>query len=180
MAISEQACAAAMRGMICALWLIPSVGFAGASQMRAPIVQAVIDCRTINDAARRLDCYDKSVDGMVQADAKGDLVTIDREQRQVVRRQAFGLSLPALSMFDRGGKTENLDRIVSTVSAVGRTADGKWIITVEGGAVWRQIDSEELYRNPRPGSHVSIRKAALGSFFMDIDNERAIRVRREY
>jgi hypothetical protein len=145
---------------------------------RAPIVQAVIDCRTITEPTARLACYDKAVDGMAQADAKGDLVTIDREQRQTVRRQAFGLTLPALSMFDRG-KAENVDRITATVSAAARGADGKWLITLDDGALWRQTDDQELYPAPRAGAQVTVRKGALGSFFMDIGRDKAIRVHRQ-
>jgi len=144
----------------------------------APSVQAVIDCARITESDRRLACYDKTVAAMTNAETSGDLVTIDREQRRAARRQAFGLTLPSLSFLARGEKPEEVNNLATTVTAASRTPDGKWLITVEGGAVWRQIDTNELANNPHAGSAVRIRTAALGSFFMNIDREQAIRVHR--
>ena len=146
---------------------------------RAPAVQAVIDCQAVSDGPLRLACFDKTVAGMAQAEAKGDLVTIDREQRRAVRRQAFGLILPSLAMFDRGERPEDADRISAKVKSAMHTGTGKWIIVLDDGAAWRQIDDNELYRSPHTGSDVVIRKAMLGSFFMNVDGQQAIRVHRD-
>ena len=71
-------------------WAGPTAGLAAASPIRAPVVQSVLDCRKIDDAAARLACYDKAVAGVEQAEASGDLVTVDRAQRRAARHQAFG------------------------------------------------------------------------------------------
>jgi len=144
----------------------------------APAVQAVIDCAKITESDQRLACYDKTVAAMTKAETTGDLVTIDREQRRAARRQAFGLTLPSLGFLARGEKPEEVNNLTTTVVAASRTPDGKWLITVEGGAVWRQIDTNELAKSPSVGSAVRIRTAALGSFFMNIDRQQAIRVHR--
>lgn len=146
---------------------------------RAPAVQAVIDCQAVADGPQRLACFDKAVTGMAQAETKGDLVTIDREQRRTVRRQAFGLILPSLAMFDRGERPEEADRISAKVKSASRGGTGKWTIQLDDGAVWRQIDDNELYNPPHGGSVANIRKAALGSFFMNIDGQQAMRVHRD-
>ena len=73
---------------------------------RAPAMQSVLDCRAITDGVQRLACFDKAVGAMAKAEQTGDLVTIDREQRRTVRRQAFGLTLPSLAMFDKGEKPD--------------------------------------------------------------------------
>ena len=150
-----------------------------AAPARAPAVQAVIDCQSVVDGVQRLACFDKTVAGMSQAEAKGDLVTIDREQRRAVRRQAFGLTLPTLAMFDRGEKGDEADRITAKIASAARTAGGKWVVTLDDGAVWRQIDDSDIYRTPHAGSTAVIRKAALGSFFMNVDGQQAIRVHRD-
>jgi hypothetical protein len=147
--------------------------------VRAPAVQAVIDCRKIEDGTARLACFDAAVANLDQAEAKGDVVSIDRQQRQAVRRQAFGFSLPSLAVFDRGEKPEEVNKITDTVAAVSQTADGKWILQLQSGAVWRQTDDNELSRRPRPGSAVVIEKAALGSFMMFVDDQPEIRVHRD-
>ena len=146
---------------------------------RAPAVQSVLDCRAIEDGAQRLICFDKAVGAMAQAEVKGDLVTIDREQRRTVRRQAFGLTLPSLAMFDRGERPEEADRITAKVAEAYRGGSGKWMIKLDDGALWRQIDDNQLYPTPRAGSTARIRKASLGSFFMNLDGQQAIRVHRD-
>ncbi|HZK98455.1 MAG TPA: hypothetical protein VFC47_01020 [Caulobacteraceae bacterium] len=139
----------------------------------------MLDCRKVGDVAARLACYDTAVDAMATAESKGDLVTIDREQRRAVRRQAFGLSLPSFTLFDRGERPEDADRISAQIAGASRNAEGKWVIRLDDGAVWRQIDDNSLARDPHPGSIAKIRRAALGSFFVNIDGEQAIRMHRD-
>ncbi|MHB8531018.1 MAG: hypothetical protein ACYC8V_16095 [Caulobacteraceae bacterium] len=146
---------------------------------RAVTVQAVIDCRKIDDGPRRLVCYDKAVAAMGEAEAKGDLVTIDREQRRAARRQAFGLPLPSLSFLDRGEKPEEVNRIAVKIAGARQDAYGKWTIVLDDGAVWRQIDDNSLSRPPHAGSTADIRRAALGSFFVKIDGQQALRMHRD-
>lgn len=57
--------------------------------------------------------------------------------------------------------------------------DGKWILSLDSGAVWRQTDTETVLRDPRAGSRVVIRAAALGSFLLSVDGQRSFRARRE-
>jgi hypothetical protein len=146
---------------------------------QAPIVQSVVDCRKVDDGAQRLACYDKAVDNMAQAQAKGDLVTMDRQQRQAVHRQAFGLNIPALSMLYGGGDKEGNDKISAKIAASRQGGDGKWTIVLDDGAVWVQIDDNDLVHKPHEGSVAEIRRAMLGSFFMNIDGQLAIRVHRQ-
>jgi hypothetical protein len=165
-------------------WLASAPGPAAISApqsapTRAPSIQAVLDCRKIQDDAQRLACFDKAVAAVDRAETSGDLVTIDREQRRVVRRQAFGLNLPSLAMFDKGEKPEEVDRVSAVVAHASQGPEGKWTVTLDDGAVWRQTDDGELVRRPHGGSAAVIRKGMLGSFFMAIDGQPAIRVHRD-
>ena len=146
---------------------------------RAAAVQTVLDCRAITDADKRLACFDGSVAAMADAEVKGDLVTIDRAQRREVRRQAFGLVLPSLAMFDRGEKGEDADRITTTVAEASRGPTGRWMIELEGGARWRQTDDTDLFKTPHKGSLAVVRRGALGSFFVKIDGDSAFRAHRD-
>lgn len=155
-----------------------SQGATAAPPPSAPAVQAVIDCAKIGPSDQRLACYDAAVAAMAKAQTTGDLVAIDRAQRRAARRQAFGFSLPSLAFLDRGEKAEEVNNLETTVTAVSRGAEGKWVITVEGGAVWRQTDNNDLSKDPRVGSAVKISKGVLGAFFMNIDRQQAIKVHR--
>lgn len=145
----------------------------------APAVQAVLNCKAIADPTQRLACFDAAVAKMSEAQSSGDLVTIDREQRRTVRRQAFGFSLPALSMFDKGEKPEEADRVTDKIVSAWHDPTGRWVIKLEGGAVWRQIDDNALMHDPHDGSTALISRGALGSYFMKVDGQLQIRVHRD-
>ena len=147
---------------------------------RATVLQQVLDCRAVTDSAARLACYDQAAARFDQAEKAGEVVVVDRGQMREVRRQAFGFTLPSLSMFERGGRTENedIDQLTTTISRARKDAYGKWILTLEGGAVWRQTDANQLLKDPRPGSKAEIRRGVLGSYLMNIDGQRAVKAER--
>src|ERR1700729_97024 len=101
----------------------------------APAVQAVVDCRKIDDSAQRLACYDSAVDALSKAQSSGDLVTLDREQRRAVRKQAFGFALPSLAMFDVGEKGEGADTVDEVLASARQDPQGKWTFVMQDGAV---------------------------------------------
>jgi hypothetical protein len=158
--------------------LAASTALAADVPAQAPSVQTVLDCRKIKDNGQRLACYDQTVDSVARATAAGDLVTMDREQRRTLRRQAFGFNLPSLSMFDRGEAKEENNRITSKVAAVSQDRNGAWIIRLEDGAVWIQTDGAVLYPPPKAGATAVIRRGAIGSFFMNIDGKIDFRATR--
>jgi hypothetical protein len=146
---------------------------------RPEALQAVVDCRKIADNTQRLACFDAAVEKMTAAETSGDLVSLDREQRRTVRRQSFGFTLPSLTIFDRGEKAEEVDRLTATLASAAKNADGKWVFRLQDGAVWRQIDDYDLSRDPHPGSVIVIKRASLGSFMLDVDGQPGLRVHRD-
>ncbi len=163
-----------------AITLTPSlVQAAKPPPVRAPAIQLLLDCRAINDDPGRLACFDKGVAALYQAEHSGDLVTIDREQRREVRRQAFGLTLPSLAMFDKGDKAEEADRIDIVIAEATRDPLGRWLFKLGDGALWRQFEASDPVRTPHAGSKGLIRRGALGGFFMNLDGQPSYRVRRE-
>lgn len=145
---------------------------------RASVFQGLLDCKAKTEDAARLACYDAAAATLGEAEKKGDIVVVDREMAKAARRQAFGFSLPSLSMFDRTAKPEEADQLTTAVTSAYQGGDRKWIFELEGGAVWVQNDNEPINRAPKKGSTVEIRKAAMGGFFLKSDGQRAIRARR--
>jgi len=145
---------------------------------RAALVQTLSDCRKLTDDSARLACYDSAAAALESAEAKGDIVVVDREQARTVRRQAFGFQLPSLSMFERGEEKETVDNVSAKIASARQDGSGKWILRLEDGAVWQQVDVQELSLYPKPGQAVTIRKASLGSFMASVEGRRAFRVRR--
>lgn len=146
---------------------------------RAPAVQSVLDCRKIDDATQRLACYDKAVSVMQTAEDTGDLVSVDRQQRTAARHQAFGLTLPTLSFLDRGEKPEEVDHITAKVVSAWQVAYGKWVVRLDDGAVWRQIDDNVLDHPVHAGSVAEIRRGVLGSFTIKIDGQFPFKAHRD-
>ena len=167
----------ALGGVVAIALVASAVAQTGARNLPRT-VQRLLECRKIEASPERLACYDAAVDDMGQALAKGDVVTIDHEQATTLRRQAFGFSLPSLSFLDRGQRPEAIDRMTAVAKNAYRRGDGSWVIELEDGAVWTQIDSEAIARAPRAGSSVVISKAAMGSYFLKVDGQRAVRARR--
>lgn len=149
------------------------------SEARTELLQRLVDCRKQADDAARLACYDSQVEALDQAEAKGDIVVVDREQARSVRRQAFGFTMPSMTLFERGEKPEEIDNVSGVIKSARRGGDGKWVVELEDGAVWAQVDTEKVPRDPRPGMDVKIRKASIGSYFMNIAGQRAVRARRQ-
>lgn len=145
---------------------------------RAAVLKAVVDCRSVSDSAARLACYDAAAARLDEAEAKGDVVILDREQTREARREAFGFSMPSLNIFSRGEAPERLERATYTVDRAWQQG-GKWVVELDTGAVWRQIDDIDPRRAPHKGSVAEIKTGAIGSYFMKIDGQTAMRAHRD-
>lgn len=145
---------------------------------RPDALTAVVACRSIADSAERLACFDRATAELDQAEAKGDVVVVDRSQIREARQASFGFTFKMPSFMTRGEQAEDLERITSTIKSA-YESNGVWVIVLEDGAVWRQIDNVRMRKSPKPGSKAEIRTAMLGSFFMKVDGQIAIRVRRD-
>lgn len=148
---------------------------------RAAVLEQLAACRKEAADAQRLACFDRAAGALDEAEAKGQVVVVDREQVRAVKKQAFGFSLPALSLFGaRGQAEESVERVSYTLDHAGRTSGGMWVLATTEGPVWVQTDSsDELHGEPRKGSTLAVRHGALSSFFCNVDGQRAIRCNRQ-
>lgn len=156
---------------------------ADAPKPRTPLLAKLVECRSITDDTGRLACYDLQVKQLDQAERAEEVVVVDRTQIRKARRSLFGLTLPDLSIFgdrdDRGApEEEGVSKLESTIKSAAQNGNGRWVLTLEDGARWVQVDTRTVPRSPRPGMPIIIRKAAMGSFLANIDKQIAIRVDR--
>jgi hypothetical protein len=146
------------------------------SEGRAAVLQGLLDCKAKSDPTERLACYDAAAGAIDTAEQKGDIVVVDREQAKAARKQAFGLGLPSLDMFNKAEATpEEANRIEDTVD---RGGDGKWVFELSGGAVWQYYDAADLGRQPKKGSKAEVRKGAVGGYFLSLDGQSGARAKR--
>ena len=160
---------------------------AAAKDKDAPVrpsqIQELYACRDIADAAARLACFDREVGELSTADAAREITFADRATMKKARRGLFGFSLPNLGgLFggdDDSDKEDKITAIDTTIESVSMDKAGKYRLTVEGGAVWVQIDGVGTVREPRAGQKINIKAAAMGSYFAKIEGQRPFRMRRE-
>lgn len=166
-------------GAAAAAIALSAPGFAKPASGGAAVVKDLKACRQISDENERLRCYDSAVDALDKAEQSGEVVVLDKEQVKEARKDAFGFTMPSFKMFDRGEKPEAIDEVTVVVDHAFKTRDGKWMIKTENGQTWRQIDDYDLFKAPKKGSTMKIKRASLGSYVANIDGQKSIRVKRE-
>lgn len=163
---------------------LPAAAKDKAPPPRPAQIQELYACRDIADAAARLACFDREVGELSAADAAREITFADRATMKKARRGLFGFSLPNLGSLFGGDDDDDKDEdkitaIDTTIESVSMDRSGKYRLTVEGGAVWVQIDGVGSVREPRVGDKINIKAAAMGSYFAKIEGQRPFRMRRE-
>jgi hypothetical protein len=148
---------------------------------RVKVLQAVVDCRKLTADAERLACFDRATAVLDEAEKTGAVVVIDQARVREVKRQAFGLSLPSLSLFGGGAgatRDEPIKQVELSLSAVREIAPGRFMFSTAEGATWVQLDGD-LPVAPRKGGSLVVSPGMLGSFFCKVDHQPSVRCKRE-
>jgi hypothetical protein len=166
--------------MILSLAIAGPVPAVAAAAMPPPpqALKAMIACRAKTDDAARLKCFDEAVAGLEAAQNKGEVIVVDQAEVTRARHEAFGFPLPHLSIFQGSVKGEDFETMTTAVKSARRARTGEWTMTLEDGAVWRQISNDGDI-DVKPGAAVRIRKGAIGSFLMNVAGQPAIKVHRD-
>ena len=139
------------------------------------LFEDVVQCRSIQDSAARLACYDRNVAALDTAQKSNELYVADKAAMKEARKGLFGFSLPRMKIFgdeDLG----DLDELETTVAGVSSGSRG-FIITLPDGARWAQTDKRYMDK-PKIGAKLKIKKAALGSYMASINGKPGFRVER--
>ena len=158
---------------------------AGASVIAKPLpdtgtpaqVQALIACRSVSDSAQRLACYDKAAQSFAEAVGKKEVVVIDKARATEARRSLFGFTIPNLgSLFGGGG--DEITQIQGTVQSAMQNGDGGWTIRLADGSTWSQIDDTPVALPPERGDKVTIKRGALGAYFVKLGSQPGYKAKR--
>ncbi|MXP45131.1 hypothetical protein [Allopontixanthobacter sediminis] len=136
-------------------------------------------CQAEAADSARLACFDSAVSRMLKANEEGDLQVVDRADVRETRRKFFGLSVPDLGIFKKRDEsdTEELEVLQSTITSATRTRQG-WVIQTAEGALWQIDEAPRRLLDPEPGQPVEFRKAALGSYFIRVNDQLGVKGRR--
>ena len=163
---------------------ILSVAFSGAAAAK-PVpntgtpqsVQQLIACRSIADSAQRLACYDRQSDALSTAIAKKEVVVIDKARATATKRSLFGFSIPDFGgLF--GGAGDDVKEIASTITRVAQDPYGAWVVTLADGSTWAQQDDAPLGLGPEKGDKAVVHRGSFGAFFLRVNGQPGIRVKR--
>lgn len=144
---------------------------------RAEVLQKLIDCRAVRVDADRLACYETQAARIDAAEAKRDIVVIDREQATKARKDGFGLPAKGLVVGGAAAPGEGVSDVTSTIRAAKLLPSNRWLFTLADGARWYQAELKTIGA-PKPGEPIRIRKGALGGYLANIGKRAALRVRR--
>lgn len=139
------------------------------------VYRDVVECTGIADPTERLACFDRSVAKLRDARENKEIVLADKEQIREAKRGLFGITLPTIKLFSND-KDDEVQEITDTVKSYRFDASGRAIITLASGSRWQQVDTKRA--RIADGRSIRIRRAALGSYFANIGEATAIRVRR--
>ena len=158
-------------------------GAAAAQDVDRVSTSTVYACAEIEIPEARLACYDSAVGRLKAAEETGEVVSVTREQVEEVRRESFGFNLPTLPKLGIPGFGNSpdgaIDEVQLGVARVGSAPGGGFLVTLDNGQVWEQIDSKSVFYSAKKGVELAtIKTAALGSFMMKLDNGKFFRVRR--
>ena len=174
------------KGQFMRLFILPVLAIAasGAAFAQGSTLDKVYACTGVAKAEERLACFDAAVASFKQAQTKGDVQVVTREQSVAAEKQAFGLRAPEAAASAKAAvgvapaTPAPIENVVLQLTAATKRADGKYRFTMSDGQVWEQIDSDNVQGLNKLPASAEFKTASLGSFMMKIGGERAIRVRR--
>lgn len=151
-------------------------------ELTAPpaIYTDLVACKSIADSNQRLACYDEKVAALETAQTSNQVVIADRKQVREARKGLFGLTLPRIRLFDgNGDEGAQITQITGVIKRARTIRSGKWLISLEDGAVWQQTDvPRSTMRRPKVGDSIAIKRAALGSYLASVNDGRGFKVKR--
>lgn len=181
------------------LLFLAALGF-GAVQAGAQDVPAALErCATMSDDHARLSCYDGVAAGFRHAAAAqpvtphpvAALPSVTAAARPpaaapviapppvAAKVAEFGTDTMRKPEPERGAPKE-IDEIKATITQVEFSQNNRFIVTLDNGQVWRQIEADSTKaRFRKSGEAVTISRGVLGSYNLTLDEHAVLyKVRR--
>ncbi|WP_395331649.1 hypothetical protein WBP06_02820 [Novosphingobium sp. BL-8H] len=144
------------------------------------LFQQLMDCRAVTDSTQRLSCFDRQAAALDEATRKKEIVVADKQAVQRAKRGLFGFGAPVAKLMGFGGSDEDkgeIKEVTTTVQSARHNANG-WVITFADGSTWEQNDLNDFVLSPKPGNDARITRGALGTYFVSVRGQTALKMRR--
>lgn len=184
-----------MHFKICAaLLLLTPAAFATSVDLKTQLQS----CQQISDEEQRLSCFDQIVtqlnnrsEAVPVAESSGNLTALEPTRvtetntvtaavtQQAVATTAVGTAPSVKDEFGlkKPDPVDELQEISSLVKSTALDKRKKFLITLENGQQWQQID--QGYIRVKAGDRCIVKRGAIGSFLLGVEGiTKTIRVRR--
>jgi hypothetical protein len=143
----------------------------------AAVASIFRECRKIEAADARMACYDNVPLGVPSA---GEVPGSSARQAAPPVPPTHAAGFGANQLPRRAAESASApSRITAVLADAAVLTPGVYVLTLEDGTQWQFVDTVgSSYGAPRRGSTVEIAAAALGSYLLTFDSQRAVRVRR--
>jgi hypothetical protein len=171
-----------------AVFAAGAAGLIGAACAFGPLAAAAdtppktaADCRAISDFNLRGACWDT-------LDKQNQKQTQDAQETKK-REFGLGLHVPSISALkprkedlarEEKREREDIKSQVLTLADVQNTPLGKLLLTATDGAVWEQVDNDQVSgEGPVPGDTVKVSKGMLGGYMCQLNRWQSVRCQRD-
>jgi len=138
--------------------------FAGPGYATTDIEQALNDCKDIEVANKRLNCYDQLANDVANQHASATTPLATPQTTQIASPESlFGQDKEkARTKLEELAGYKEAAELQAKVTEVRKNSRGQFIVTLENGQVWHQFDSKRL--RIKIGDMITIEKSRLGSY----------------
>lgn len=145
--------------------------------VRPKVYNDIVACRTIVEAAARLQCFDAASQALETATENRQVVMLDQNEVRKTKRSLFGFSLPNLPFFgdNDDDQADEFKEIEGELANVQPLPYGKYQFTVKDAGTWQTTQGVSFIL--KNGKKFKIKRGAMGSYMLVMNNT-GIRVKR--
>lgn len=170
---------------ILSLLTVPFTSAAAQSDAAAETLREIAACRDIEKNKARLKCFDRAAQSLsaesssLSALTTAQASTAEEDEADVDPDAAFGAEQLVERARERKVEKKDLHALATSIS---KSRGGKYIIRLENGQVWRQIQGDtntlRIFGDKEKSREVIIKKRLLGYALRLTSSKRSILVRR--
>lgn len=160
-----------------------AIASAQSADQTPDVLKKLYSCKDIAAPMERLACYDSSVGRVESAQETGELVAIDREAAEEIKKESFGFNIPSLPKIgflsrrpdtNSGAVADETsdDRIILAIDRIKTLPRGEIRFYLQNGQIWQQNSKTRISKLKKGQENfLHIRKASVGSYLAQVNGK---------